>query len=544
MAAVIPAMILFPVLGVVVIGLIPRSRTELFRPVAVIASMGTAAIAGYMLTQFETGEPGYQFLAEWSWIPDLGINLAFGIDGISLILVLLSAFIFVIAVVGAIPTHDPKPYYAMLLLLQAGSIGVFTTLDLLVFFVFFEIVIVPLYFLIGMWGHGRREYAATKFFLYTMFGSAAMLVGVFTLAIAQLNASGDPITFSIPEITDNLAISTSTGRWVFVALGLAFAVKVPLFPLHTWLPDAHTEAPTAGSIDLAAVLLKFGTYGFLRMGVQMLPEAAMWAAPVMMTLGVIGITYGAIVAAMQKDLKRIIAYSSVAHLGFIVLGVFSVTTEGLDGSLLVVFNHGINTGALFLLVGMIYERMHTRDISKLNGMQRTAPILAAFFTISMFASIGLPGLNGFPGEFLSLLGAFASARWWAVAAVTGIIFAAIYLLWAYQRIFHGPTDEASANMRDLTVREIGVMIPMVAIMIFLGFYPTPLLDRMEPSVQAVVDHVEESVPGFEAPSPGAPELEARGATDSGGTEGSGTTEGSGSTEGSGNTEGGSTEGGN
>ena len=417
MGAVIPVMILLPVLGVVLIGLTPRSRSELFRPIAILASAGTAAVAGYMFTQFRTGDPGYQFVFDRSWIPELGINLTFGIDGISLILVLLSAFIFLVAIVGPIPTHDPKPYYAMLLILQAGSIGVFTTTDLLVFFVFFEVVLVPLYFLIGMWGHGRRTYAATKFFLYTMFGSATMLVGIFALAITQANASGDPITFSIPEITENLAISTSTGRWIFVALGLAFAVKVPLFPLHTWLPDAHTEAPTAGSIDLAAVLLKFGTYGFLRLGLQMLPEAAVWAAPVMMTLGVIGITYGAIVAAMQRDLKRIIAFSSVAHLGFIVLGVFSVTTEGLDGSLLVVLNHGITTGALFLLIGMIYERRHTRDISKLTGMQRSAPILAAFFTISMFASIGLPGLNGFPGEFLSLLGAFAAARWWAVAAV-------------------------------------------------------------------------------------------------------------------------------
>ena len=510
MGAVIPVMILLPVLGVVLIGLTPRSRSELFRPIAILASAGTAAVAGYMFTQFRTGDPGYQFVFDRSWIPELGINLTFGIDGISLILVLLSAFIFLVAIVGPIPTHDPKPYYAMLLILQAGSIGVFTTTDLLVFFVFFEVVLVPLYFLIGMWGHGRRTYAATKFFLYTMFGSATMLVGIFALAITQANASGDPITFSIPEITENLAISTSTGRWIFVALGLAFAVKVPLFPLHTWLPDAHTEAPTAGSIDLAAVLLKFGTYGFLRLGLQMLPEAAVWAAPVMMTLGVIGITYGAIVAAMQRDLKRIIAFSSVAHLGFIVLGVFSVTTEGLDGSLLVVLNHGITTGALFLLIGMIYERRHTRDISKLTGMQRSAPILAAFFTISMFASIGLPGLNGFPGEFLSLLGAFAAARWWAVAAVTGIIFAAVYLLWAYQRVFHGPADEATLRMPDLKPREIGLMVPLVALMFFLGFYPTPLIDRMEPSVQAVIDHVEESVPGFEAPVPQTAAHEAQG----------------------------------
>jgi NADH-quinone oxidoreductase subunit M len=502
MTAVIPVMILLPVLGVVLIGLTPARRTELFRPIAATASAATAAVAGYMLTQFDTGDPGYQFVVDRSWISDLGISMHFGIDGISLFLVMLSAGIFLFAILGASPHHDPKPYYAWLLVLQAGSIGVFTALDLVMFFVFFEIVLVPMYFLIGMWGHGRRTYAALKFFLFTMFGSALLLVGIFALAVLQSNATGEALTFDIPTITENLAVSTTAGRWLFVAFAVAFAIKVPLFPLHTWLPDAHTEAPTAGSVILAAVLLKFGTYGLLRLGIQLFPEASVWAAPVMMTLGVIGITYGAIVAAMQKDLKRVIAYSSVAHLGFIVLGMFSLTTQGIEGGLLIMVNHGIATGALFLLVGMIYERRHTREIAALSGMQKAAPILAAVFTISMLASVGLPGLNGFPGEFLSLLGAFSGARWWGVAAVTGIIFAAIYLLWTYQRIFHGPATGDNATMRDLRPAEIGVMVPLLALMVFLGIYPAPLLERMEPSVQAVMEHVEESVPGFHAPDPG------------------------------------------
>ena len=512
MTAVIPVMILLPFLGALVIGLTPARRAEVFRPIAVLASGGTAAVAAYVLTQFESGEAGYQFVVDRTWIADLGISMHFGIDGISLFLVLMTAGIFPIAILGAKPHHDPKPYYAWLLILQAGSIGVFCALDLVMFFVFFEIVLVPMYFLIGMWGHGRRTYAATKFFLYTMAGSALMLVGIFALALLQSNATGDPLTFDIVTITDNLAVSTTAGRWIFVALAIAFAVKVPLFPLHTWLPDAHTEAPTAGSVILAAVMLKLGTYGFLRLGIDMLPEASVWAAPVLMTLGVIGLTYGAIAATMQKDLKRLVAYSSVAHLGFIILGMFSLTTQGIEGGVLIMVNHGITTGALFLLVGMIYARRHTRLISELSGLQKVAPVMAAVFTTVMLASVGLPGLNGFPGEFLALLGAFSGARWWGVVAVTGVILAALYLLWAYQRTFHGPLTAENASMKDMTGSEFAVMVPLLALIVFLGIYPTPLLERMEPSVEAVIVHVEESVPGFISPDPG---LERRAVGDHG-----------------------------
>lgn len=502
MTGVIPAMILLPFIGALLIGITPSRRSEVFRPIALLASGGTTAVAVYMLTQFEVGEAGYQFVVGRTWVEDLGISMNFGIDGISLFLVVLSAGIFPIAILGSKPHHDPKPYYAWLLVLQAGSIGVFCALDLVMFFVFFEIVLVPMYFLIGMWGHGRRTYAATKFFLYTMFGSALMLVGIFALAVLQSNATGDPLTFDIVAITDNLAISTEAGRWIFASLAIAFAVKVPLFPLHTWLPDAHTEAPTAGSVILAAVMLKLGTYGFLRLGIEMLPEASVWAAPVLMTLGVIGITYGAIAATMQKDLKRLVAYSSVAHLGFIILGMFSLTVQGIEGGVLIMVNHGITTGALFLLVGMIYERRHTRLISELSGLQKVAPVMAAVFTTVMLASVGLPGLNGFPGEFLALIGAFSGARWWGVVAVTGVILAALYLLWAYQRTFHGPVTPENASMKDMTASEFGVMLPLLVLIVFLGIYPTPMLERMEPTVDAVVAHVEESVPGFESPDPG------------------------------------------
>jgi NADH-quinone oxidoreductase subunit M len=479
-APLIPALILVPFIGAVVIALVPRAQAELFRLIAVLTSGITAVLSIFLLTQFQRG-----------------ISLHFGIDGISLFLVVLTGVIFPIAILGAKPHDNPKPYYGWLMLLMAGSIGVFTALDLVVFFVFFEIVLVPMYFLIGLWGHGRRIYAATKFFLYTMLGSALMLVGIVSLAVLHQKAVGGDLTFDLVEIARNPGLTIGEGRWLFVAFAVAFAVKVPLFPLHTWLPDAHTEAPTAGSVILAAVMLKLGTYGFIRFGVYLFPEASDWAAPVMMTLGVIGIIYGAIAATMQKDLKRLVAYSSVAHLGFIVLGIFSLTSQGMDGGILIMVNHGITTGALFLLVGMLYERRHTREISQLGGLQKSAPVFAAVFTVVMLASIGLPGLNGFPGEFLALLGAFEGARWWAVAAVVGVILSALYMLWAYQRVFHGPASGANARMRDLRPSELMVMIPIIGLIVFLGVYPTPLLERIEPSVKALLTHVDRQVDDLE-----------------------------------------------
>jgi NADH-quinone oxidoreductase subunit M len=356
-----------------------------------------------------------------------------------------------------------------------------------------------MYFLIGRWGHGNRTYAATKFFLYTMAGSALMLVGILALAFLHAEATGGPITFDLVEIAEAQSLATTTARWVFLSFALGFAVKVPIFPLHTWLPDAHTEAPTAGSVILAGVLLKLGTYGFLRFGLYLFPEASHYFAPVFLTLGVIGILYGAVVATMQKDLKRLVAYSSVAHLGFIVLGTFALNTEGIEGGLLQMINHGISTSALFLLVGMIYERTHTRQIEELGGLQRSAPLMAGIFTLVMLSSIGLPGLNGFVGEFLILLGVFNAHRWWAVVATIGVVLAALYLLWAYQRVFHGPTKEDKEDIRDLSLKEKLVLGPLVALIIFMGVYPRPVIERMEPAVDALIEHIETHVDGFHEP---------------------------------------------
>jgi NADH-quinone oxidoreductase subunit M len=302
-------------------------------------------------------------------------------------------------------------------------------------------------------------------------------------------------------IAESQSIATITARWLFLSFAIAFAVKTPLFPVHTWLPDAHTEAPTAGSVILAGVMLKLGTYGFLRFGLYLFPEASVYFAPLFLTLGTIGIIYGAVVATMQRDLKRLVAYSSVAHMGFIVFGIFSINSEALNGAILQMVNHGLSTGALFFLVGMIYERRHTREISLLKGLQKSAPILAGVFTLVMLSSIGLPGLNGFVGEFLVLLGGFTAHRWWAVVAATGVILAALYLLWAYQRVFHGTPDEDNASMPDLRFREALLMTPLVGLIVFLGIYPKPVLDRMEPSVDALIAHIEEHVPDFHEPEP-------------------------------------------
>ncbi|MGE0141560.1 MAG: NuoM family protein, partial [Ilumatobacteraceae bacterium] len=381
---------------------------------------------------------------------------------------------------------------------EAGMMGSFLSLDLFLFFVFFEIVLVPMYFLIGGWGYDDRVYAATKFFLYTMVGSAFMLVGVVATAfLARGNGVGH-LTFDLVEIAEKADFAASTGRWLFFAFAIAFAVKVPMFPLHTWLPDAHTQAPTGGSVILAAVMLKLGTYGLLRFGLYLFPEAARWSRPLFLTLAVIGILYGAVAATMQPDLKRLVAYSSVAHLGFIVLGTFAFTSQSISGGVVQMINHGISTGALFLLVGMIYERRHTRAIADLKGIQHVAPIFAAAFMIIMLSSIGVPGLNGFVGEYLVLIGSFVTARWWAVVAATGVILAALYLLWAYQRVFHGEPDDANRTFPELRLKEAAVLLPFIGIAVFAGVYPKPMLDRIEPSVNALITHISDKT-GYEAP---------------------------------------------
>jgi NADH-quinone oxidoreductase subunit M len=543
---ILSVLVVLPALGALAVVLIPRSRAELHRGITLLFAGGTGALALYLLAAFETGEAGYQFEVNRSWVSEFGISWHVGVDGISLFLVVLTALLFPVAILGATPHHDAKPYYAWLLLLEAGCLGVFVALDLFMFFVMFEVVLVPMYFLIGGWGYANRVYAALKFFLFTMFGSALMLVGIVgtaylhrdavqdedraeAAAIVQ-EAEGEPtpaeqeridelgqgrtLSFDLVEIAEGRTVvddssgaspfDWSAARWIFLAFALAFAVKVPLFPVHTWLPDAHTEAPTAGSVILAGVLLKLGTYGLLRFGLYLFPDAANFFAPGLVTLGVIGIIYGAIVATMQRDLKRLVAYSSVAHLGFIVLGTFAITTQGVQGGLLQNINHGLSTGALFLLVGMISDRRHTREIAALRGLQKAAPVFAAVFTVVMMSSIGLPGLNGFVGEFLVLVGSFLTRRWWAVVAAAGVILAALYLLWAYQRVFHGETDDDNRSFPEMTWREGAVLAPLLALIVFLGVYPKPVLERMEPAVNRLITHVDENS-DFVSPTVDRPE---------------------------------------
>ena len=493
---VLAAMVVLPLLGALVLALIPNSRPDLHRLVAIITAVSTGALSLWLLYNFQTGDPGFQFVVSHTWVAELDIKFYLGVDGISLFLLVLTGILFPIALFAAKPDENEKGYYVWLTLLEAGCMGVFAALDLFLFFLMFELTIVPLYFLIGQWGHGRRVYAATKFFLYTMLGSAFMLVAIVSLAVLAHAGDGGGTSFDLLKVVASTSLSRNTARWLFLGFAAAFAVKTPIFPFHTWLPDAHTEAPTAGSIDLAGVLLKLGTYGFMRYGLYLFPEASVFFAPLFMTLATIGIIYGAVVAAMQKNLKRLVAYSSVAHMGFAVLGLFALTTLGLEGSVLVMINHGVITGALFILLGFLYTRRHTFDIDKLRGLQSVAPWFAGVFTLVMLASIGLPGLSGFVGEFLVLLGTFVSHRWWAVIAATGVILAALYLLWAYQRVFHGEVDEDNKTFPDLHLTEKLVMAPLVALIVFLGVYPKPVLERVEPSVQLLLAHVEEFTPGF------------------------------------------------
>jgi len=490
--------VVLPVVTAVVVTLIPRQRLEVVKAVAVGGALATAALTAYLTWQFHAGTAGFQFVSQHSWINDLGISWHLGVDGISLFLVLLTGFLFPFAMVGPKIHGDQKSYLAWMLVLETGCLGTFLALDLFLFFVFFEIVLVPMYFVISGWGYANRVYASMKFFLFTMFGSAFLLVSLLALVFLHQQATG-VTTFDIVALAAHPGLSQTAERLIFLGFGIAFAIKVPLVPIHTWLPDAHTEAPTGGSVILAGVLLKLGTYGLLRYGIFLFPQAAKDMAPLLLTLAVIGILYGALVATVQKDLKRLVAYSSVAHLGFIVLGLFALTSQGLTGGVVQMINHGLSTGALFLLVGMIYEKRHTRQIAELGGLQKVAPWLAGLFLVVMFSSIGLPGLNGFVGEFLVLIGTFVTHRWWAVPATAGVILAALYLLWAYQRVFHGEPTGDNATMTDIGWRERAVMLPLLVAIVFLGVYPKPVLTRIQPSVDAVLGHVHDST-GYRQPA--------------------------------------------
>lgn len=502
---ILTTLVVAPAVGSVAVAVLSKRRPEWIKLVAMLASVFTGALSIWAMSSLDTADSGFQFVSKHPWIEPWGISWHLGLDGISVFMVVLTGVLFPLVIVGIDPHHDHKRYFAWMLLLEAGMMGSFLSLDLFVFFVFFELVLVPMYFLIGGWGYADRVYAATKFFLYTMFGSAFMLVGIITTAVLARSNGVGRITFDLVEIAEQANFAASTGRWLFFAFAIAFAVKVPMFPLHTWLPDAHTQAPTGGSVILAGVMLKLGTYGFLRFGLYLFPEAARWSRPLFLTLAVIGILYGAIAATMQKDLKRLVAYSSVAHLGFIVLGTFAFTSQAITGAVMQMVNHGVSTGALFILVGMIYERRHTREISELGGIQKVAPIFAGTFMIVMLSSIGVPGLNGFVGEYLVLIGSFLTARWWTVVATAGVILAALYLLWAYQRVFHGEPNDDNRTFPELRLKEGMLLLPFVGLIVFCGVYPKPMLDRIEPSVNALIIHVSDRTGYVEPDIPAPPD---------------------------------------
>jgi NADH-quinone oxidoreductase subunit M len=491
-----------PLLGALaIVFLIPKERAAAIKTVATLVAVLDFVVSLPLWWAFDRGRDGYQFVEKTSWIPSLGVDYHFGIDGITLILILLTTLMGVIAVVCSFTAIEQrqKEYYVLLLLLQTFMIGTFCCLDLFLFYVFWEVMLVPMYFLIGVWGGQRRLYAAIKFFLYTLAGSVLMLLGIIALYFYNTTGFlghkglGHTPTFSIETLTAVAqGMPESLQIWLFFSFFLGFAIKVPMFPFHTWLPDAHTEAPTAGSVILAAILLKMGTYGFVRFSLPMFPEAVTNSrvGALMITLSIIGIVYGAMVTLVQKDMKRLIAYSSVSHLGYVMLGIFALNMAGIQGGILQMVNHGISTGALFLLVGIVYERRHTRMIAEYGGLAKPMPVYATYFLIMALSSMGLPLLNGFIGEFTILQGAFARNFWWAFFAATGIVLGAAYLLWLYQRVFFGEvTNPANEKLADLTFREQLTLAPLVILALWIGLYPRPIFDVIRRPSEKIVQIV-------------------------------------------------------
>ena len=487
---ILDIVIFAPLVGAIALGFVPKDRLDAIRYAALAVSLVTFVVSLGILIRFDQNQPGFQLGSSAEWIPEWGVGYTTGIDGVSLWMIMLTTFLMPLCVLASWSiTRRAKVYFVFLLVLETAMLGVFSALDMFLFYLFWEGSLVPMYFLIGIWGYGRRIYAAMKFFLFTLVGSLLMLVGIVYLYFA---VGGDP-TFDYRELLGT-ELSLDVQRLLFLAFFASFAVKVPLVPLHTWLPDAHTEAPTAGSVMLAGVLLKMGAYGLIRFGIPFFPDAARELAPLIIVLAVIGIIYGALVAAMQRDLKRLIAYSSVAHLGFVVLGMFVGSLQGMSGGILQMVSHGLSTGALFMLIGALYDRRHTRLIADFGGLAKSVPIFSGIFLFVALSSLGLPGLNGFVGEFLILLGTFFTYRWWVIPAAFGIVLAAVYLLWAYQRVFHGDiTDEANRSLPDLNPRELVMLAPILALIVVIGVYPKPFLDRIEPAAQRVVDAFNSSV---------------------------------------------------
>ncbi|MGI9065114.1 MAG: complex I subunit 4 family protein [Pyrinomonadaceae bacterium] len=492
------AIILVPVIGAlatVAYSLLPSKLESNYKWIALFFSVVDFALSLLLIRGVPAGAKEFRFVEDVLWIGSIGAHYHIGVDGISLWLVILTTLLMPIAILSSWTAIHKRQlaYYLFLGLLAGAMIGVFVSLDLLLFYLFFEASLVPMFFLIGIWGGERKIYAAVKFFIYTAVGSLLMLVGI--IALYYLYGSFDYVVILEAMRSSATVLSPRSEFWLFLAFAFAFCIKVPLFPLHTWLPDAHTEAPTAGSVILAGVLLKMGTYGLLRFNLGLFPDMSRKFAPVMITLAIIGIIYGALVAMVQPDVKRLVAYSSVSHMGFVVLGLFSFTEMGMQGSLYQMLNHGVSTGALFLFVGFIYERRHTRMISEFGGLATPMPWFSTLFVIASLSSIGLPFLNGFVGEFLILLGSWTSNAiqhaWIAtLLAATGVIWAAVYMLWMLQRVVFGKvTNPENAKLKDLNSREIGLLIPLLVLMLFMGVYPRVFLDRSRASVEEVRSRV-------------------------------------------------------
>ncbi|MBI4822830.1 MAG: NADH-quinone oxidoreductase subunit M [Nitrospirae bacterium] len=481
---ILSTVIFTPVLGALIILLIKRSHEELIKWASLSFTTITFILSIPLFMTFDKTTYAMQFGEKHSWIPAWNINYMLGIDGISVLFVMLSALLGILCVLVSWKaiTSKVKEFYIAILLIEAAMTGVFSALDFFLFYIFWEAMLIPMYLLIGVWGGPKRVYAAIKFFLFTLVGSVFMLIGIIVLYLYAGN------TFNILELM-SMNYPYAMQFWLFWAFFAAFAVKVPMFPVHTWLPDAHTEAPTAGSVILAGVLIKMGAYGFLRFSIPLFPDAVKAMVIPMLTLSVIAIIYGAVVCLVEKDLKRLIAYSSVSHMGFVTLGIFALNANGLEGGILQMLNHGIITGALFLMIGIIYERTHSRQISDYGGLATPLPVYSAFFMVFTLASIGLPGMNGFIGEFLIILGGFSAKKWAGVLAATGIIIGAGYMLWLYQRIFFMETNPKLTEHPDMNLREIITIVPLVALVFLIGVYPNPFLGFMHASVQHLIERL-------------------------------------------------------
>jgi NADH-quinone oxidoreductase subunit M len=485
---ILSLLIFFPILGAVVLLFISKEKPGTIRMVTLIFALVEFIFSLPLFFEFNSKTGAMQFVEDWWWVQSYGISYKLGIDGISLLLVLLTTFLTILCILCSWTaiTFRVKEFMISFLFLETGMIGALVSLDLILFYVFWEVMLIPMYLLIGVWGDPKRRiYAAIKFFLFTMAGSVLMLVAILILYFINLRTTHIP-TFDVLELY-KLGIPAGTQYWLFGAFALAFAIKVPMFPFHTWLPDAHTEAPTAGSVILAGVLLKMGTYGFIRFAIPLFPNAAFDLMPLVSVLALIGIIYGALVSMMQPDLKRLVAFSSVSHLGYVMLGMFAFNMQGVEGSIYQMLNHGISTGSLFLIVGMVYERRHTRMIADFGGLSKVMPIYAVFFMIVSLSSIGLPGTNGFVGEFLILLGAFRSNVVYGVLAATGVILGAAYMLWMFQRVMFGKiTKPENEKLKDLNAREIAILVPMVIMIFLMGIYPKLFFSKMDASVEKFI----------------------------------------------------------